>query len=35
MQIAAEGLPGVASPIVIDGRRMVSDRASPARPVED
>ncbi|WP_439540348.1 CaiB/BaiF CoA transferase family protein [Sphingomonas sp.] len=35
MQIAAEGLPGVASPIVIDGQRMVSDRASPARPVED
>ena len=35
MAIAADGLPGVASPIVIDGQRMVSDRASPPRPVED
>ncbi len=32
MRIEREGLPGVASPIVIDGERMVSDRASPARP---
>jgi crotonobetainyl-CoA:carnitine CoA-transferase CaiB-like acyl-CoA transferase len=32
MRIAPEGLPGVASPIVIDGERMVSQRASPKRP---
>lgn len=32
MQIEREGLPGLASPIVIDGERMVSDRASPKRP---
>ncbi|RYD90395.1 MAG: CoA transferase, partial [Sphingomonadales bacterium] len=31
MQILREGVPGLASPIVIDGERMVSDRASPAR----
>jgi len=31
LQIAPEGLPGLASPIVIDGKRMVSDRASPQR----
>jgi crotonobetainyl-CoA:carnitine CoA-transferase CaiB-like acyl-CoA transferase len=29
LQIEREGIPGVASPIVIDGARMVSDRASP------
>lgn len=32
MRIEREGLPGLASPIVIDGERMVSDRASPKRP---
>ena len=32
MRVAIDGLPGVASPIVIDGERMVADRASPARP---
>ena len=32
MKIEREGLPGLASPIVIDGERMVSDRASPGRP---
>ncbi len=32
MAIAAGGLPGVASPIVIDGERMVSDLPSPRRP---
>jgi len=32
MAIVREGLPGVASPITIDGERMVADRASPARP---
>lgn len=32
MQIMREGLPGVASPIVIDGVRMVADRPSPPRP---
>lgn len=32
MQVMLDGLPGVASPIVIDGERMVADRASPARP---
>ncbi|RYD50120.1 MAG: CoA transferase [Sphingomonadales bacterium] len=31
MQIVREGLPGLASPIVIDGERMVSDRPSPKR----
>lgn len=31
MRIEREGLPGLASPIVIDGERMVSDRASPKR----
>ena len=34
MAIMAEGLPGVASPIVIDGQRMVSERASPPRPAD-
>ncbi len=34
MRIVAQGLPGVASPIVIDGERMVADRASPARPAK-
>ena len=34
MQIAPGGMPGVASPIVIDGRRQVADRPSPARPGE-
>lgn len=32
MRIARDGLPGLASPIVIDGERMVSDSASPKRP---
>ncbi len=32
MRIVRDGLPGLASPIVIDGERMVSDRASPKRP---
>jgi len=32
MQIVRDGLPGLASPIVIDGERMISDRASPKRP---
>lgn len=31
MQIVRDGVPGLASPIVIDGERMVSDRASPKR----
>jgi crotonobetainyl-CoA:carnitine CoA-transferase CaiB-like acyl-CoA transferase len=30
MAIERDGIPGVASPIVIDGERMVSDRCSPA-----
>lgn len=29
MEITPEGMPGVASPIVIDGKRQVSERASP------
>jgi crotonobetainyl-CoA:carnitine CoA-transferase CaiB-like acyl-CoA transferase len=32
MRIAPEGVPGVASPIVIDGERMVADKPSPRRP---
>ena len=32
MAIERGGIPGVASPIVIDGTRMVSDTASPPRP---
>ena len=32
MKIEREGLPGLASPIVIDGERMVSDKPSPGRP---
>jgi crotonobetainyl-CoA:carnitine CoA-transferase CaiB-like acyl-CoA transferase len=35
MQVALDGLPGVASPIVIDGERMVADRPSPRRPAND
>ena len=31
MRVAIDGLPGVASPIVIDGQRMVADRPSPRR----
>jgi crotonobetainyl-CoA:carnitine CoA-transferase CaiB-like acyl-CoA transferase len=31
MAIAPEGVPGLASPIVIDGQRMVSDTPSPRR----
>lgn len=31
MQVAIDGLPGVAGPIVIDGERMVADRPSPPR----
>jgi crotonobetainyl-CoA:carnitine CoA-transferase CaiB-like acyl-CoA transferase len=30
MQLDLEGIPGLASPIVIDGKRQVADRASPA-----
>ncbi|MDF2381980.1 CoA transferase [Nostoc ellipsosporum NOK] len=32
MKIAREGLPGIATPIMIDGERMAADRASPRRP---
>lgn len=32
MQILRNGIPGLASPIVIDGVRMVSDKPSPRRP---
>ena len=32
LAIENAGIPGVASPIVIDGVRMVSDKASPPRP---
>lgn len=32
MRIDREGIPGLASPIVIDGERMVADRPSPKRP---
>jgi crotonobetainyl-CoA:carnitine CoA-transferase CaiB-like acyl-CoA transferase len=32
MQVMLDGLPGVASPIVIDGERMVADKPSPTRP---
>lgn len=32
MAIGRDGIPGVAGPIVIDGTRMVADRASPPRP---
>ena len=32
MQIVRAGIPGLASPIVIDGERMVSDTPSPKRP---
>lgn len=32
MKIDRAGIPGLASPIVIDGERMVSDRPSPRRP---
>lgn len=32
MQIERGGVPGLASPIVIDGERMVSDKASPKLP---
>ncbi|WP_188053273.1 CaiB/BaiF CoA transferase family protein [Sphingosinithalassobacter sp. CS137] len=35
MRIAPGGLPGVASPIVIDGVRMTSGRPSPPRPAND
>jgi len=31
MRIDPEGVPGVASPIVIDGKRQIADRASPRR----
>jgi crotonobetainyl-CoA:carnitine CoA-transferase CaiB-like acyl-CoA transferase len=30
MQLDLDGIPGLASPIVIDGKRQVSDRSSPA-----
>ncbi|MDP1026258.1 CaiB/BaiF CoA-transferase family protein [Sphingomonas sp. KR1UV-12] len=32
MRIALDGIPGVASPIVIDGERMVANLPPPARP---
>lgn len=32
LQIERDGIPGIASPIVIDGERMVSDLPSPRRP---
>lgn len=32
MKIERDGLPGIAAPIMIDGERMVADRASPRRP---
>jgi len=32
LQIERDGIPGLASPIVIDGERMVSDRPSPPLP---
>ncbi len=32
IRIDRDGLPGVAGPIVIDGTRMIADRASPKRP---
>ena len=32
MRIEREGVPGIASPITIDGERMVADTASPKRP---
>lgn len=32
MAVMRDGIPGVASPIVIDGTRMVSDSPSPKRP---
>ena len=35
LQIAPGGIPGVASPIVIDGKRQVSGRPSPALPAGD
>ncbi|MCW3834925.1 CaiB/BaiF CoA transferase family protein [Sphingomonas canadensis] len=35
MRVALEGLPGVASPIVIDGERMVARKPSPPRPAND
>ncbi len=34
MQIVADGLPGLAGPIVIDGHRPIAEHGSPARPVE-
>ncbi|MEN2710780.1 CaiB/BaiF CoA transferase family protein [Sphingomonas sp. NPDC092331] len=32
MKIERDGLPGIATPIMIDGERMAADRASPRRP---
>ena len=32
LRIDLEGVPGIASPIVMDGKRQVADRASPLRP---
>jgi glutaryl-CoA transferase len=34
LRIDRGGIPGVASPIVIDGRRQVSDRPGPVLPTE-
>ncbi len=35
MRVAPGGLPGIASPIVIDGVRMVAERGSPRRAAND
>jgi crotonobetainyl-CoA:carnitine CoA-transferase CaiB-like acyl-CoA transferase len=35
MRLSMDGIPGVASPIVIDGERMVSGTPSPRRPAND
>jgi crotonobetainyl-CoA:carnitine CoA-transferase CaiB-like acyl-CoA transferase len=35
MRVSLDGVPGVASPIVLDGERMVADRPSPPRAAND
>jgi hypothetical protein len=35
MELDLAGMPGVASPIVIDGKRQVSERPSPVLPQAD
>ncbi|MDQ3140227.1 MAG: CoA transferase, partial [Pseudomonadota bacterium] len=35
MQIERGGIPGIASPIVIDGNRQVAERGSPALGADD